>query len=181
MKTGFVREKKRDIQAVDYGARMTLSGIKGSFDTRFWIFIIIMILFTLGNSSDFFVILRAQNLGAPLIQVVLMLVLFNAVYASFSLPMGILSDKLGRKRVIILGWFVYALAYLGFALSSRKVRGGIGMHLGIGITITFTFILFMKISTTFATNGNLNPALASWIPNIIFGIVGLILLRMAQK
>jgi len=114
----FVRERRREGQAVNYGTRMTLSGIKGSFDTRFWIFIVIMILFTLGNSSDFFVILRAQNLGAPCIQVVLMLVLFNAVYASFSLPMGILSDKLGRKRIIILGWFVYALAYLGFALSS---------------------------------------------------------------
>ncbi len=73
------------------------------------------------------------------------------------------------------------LTIIGFALSSRKVRGGIGMHLGMGITITFTFILFMKISTTFATNGNLNPALASWIPNIIFGLIGIILLRIAQK
>jgi len=73
------------------------------------------------------------------------------------------------------------LTIIGFALSSRKVRGGIGMHLGMGITITFTFILFMKISTTFATNGNLDPALASWIPNIIFGLIGIILLRIAQK
>jgi lipopolysaccharide export system permease protein len=55
------------------------------------------------------------------------------------------------------------------------------MHLGMGITITFTFILFMKVSTVFATNGNLSPGLAAWIPNIIFGIIGVILLRLAQK
>ncbi len=97
---------------------LSLSGIKESFDTRFWLFLSIMFVFTLGNSSDFFVILRAQNLGAPLLQVVLMLVLFNVTYASTSLPMGILSDKLGRRRVIIIGWFIYALVYLGFAVTS---------------------------------------------------------------
>jgi MFS family permease len=92
--------------------------VKGSFDTRFWVFLVIMAVFTLGNSSDFFVILRAQNLGAPLLQVVSMLVLFNATYAVTALPMGMLSDRLGRRRVIALGWFIYALVYLGFAVSS---------------------------------------------------------------
>ncbi|MFC2010720.1 MFS transporter [Chloroflexota bacterium] len=115
----FVREKKRE-RAPDSSsqARMSLSGIKGSFDTRFWLFLAIMAVFTLGNSSDFFVILRAQNLGAPLLHVVLMLVLWNAAEALFSLPMGVLSDRLGRRRVIILGWFIYILVYLGFAVSS---------------------------------------------------------------
>ena len=47
-----------------------------------------------------------------------MLVLFNATYAVTSMPMGILSDRLGRRKVIVLGWFIYALVYLGFALSS---------------------------------------------------------------
>ncbi len=88
------------------------------FDTRFRVFLAIMVIFTLGNSSDFFVILRAQNLGAPLIQVVLMLVLLNVTYSAMSLPAGMLSDRLGRRRVIILGWFIYALAYLGFAVAS---------------------------------------------------------------
>ncbi|MBA7686324.1 hypothetical protein ES703_94767 [subsurface metagenome] len=78
-----------------------------------------MAVFTLGNSSDFFVILRAQNLEAPLIHVVLMLVLFNATYATISLPAGMLSDRLGRRRVITLGWFIYALVYLGFAVASE--------------------------------------------------------------
>lgn len=67
-------------------------------------------IFTLGNSSDFFVILREQDIQAPLIQVVAMLVLYNITHAAIALPMGILSDRMGRKRVIIIGWTVYALA-----------------------------------------------------------------------
>ncbi len=91
----------------------------GGFDTRFKLFLIIMAVFTLGNSSDFFVILRAQNLGASVVYVVLMLVLFNITYAATSLPAGVLSDRLGRRRVIAVGWFIYALVYLGFALASE--------------------------------------------------------------
>ena len=92
--------------------------LTSGFDTRFKVFLAIMAVFTLGNSSDFFVILRAHNVEAPLFQVVLMLVLFHATYAVTSLPAGMLSDKLGRRRVITLGWFIYALVYLGFALAS---------------------------------------------------------------
>ena len=77
-----------------------------------------MAVFTLGNSSDFFVILRAQNLQAPLIHVILMLVLLNGTYAAVSLPAGILSDRLGRRRIITLGWLIYTLVYLGFAVVS---------------------------------------------------------------
>jgi lipopolysaccharide export system permease protein len=73
------------------------------------------------------------------------------------------------------------LTLIGVSLSSRKIRGGIGMHLGLGILITFAFILFMRISTVFATVGNLPPVLAAWIPNILFGILGILLLRSAPK
>ncbi len=95
------------------------SRLTAGFDTRFKVFLGIMAVFTLGNSSDFFVILRAQNLEAPLIQIVLMLVLLNITYAAVSLPAGILSDRLGRRRVIAAGWSIYALVYLGFALASE--------------------------------------------------------------
>jgi len=98
---------------------LNLSGLTAGFDTRFKVFLVIMAIFTLGNSSDFFVILRAQNLEISLIQVVLMLVLLNVIEATVSLPAGMLSDRLGRKRVITLGWFIYALVYLGFALASN--------------------------------------------------------------
>jgi len=83
-----------------------------------------MALFTLGNSSDFFLILDAQHVKTPLLQVVLMLVLFNLTYALVSTPMGVLSDKIGRKRVITVGWLIYGLVYLGFALSSSIGRSG---------------------------------------------------------
>jgi MFS family permease len=89
-----------------------------AFGRRFKIFLFIMGLFTLGNSSDFFVILRAQNLGVSVLHITLMLVLFNVTYAAISTPAGMLSDKLGRKRVIAFGWTVYALVYLGFALAT---------------------------------------------------------------
>ncbi len=73
------------------------------------------------------------------------------------------------------------LTLIGVSLSSRKMRGGIGMHLGLGILLTFSFILMMRVSTVFALYGNLSPELAAWIPNIIFGVLGIILLRLAPK
>jgi MFS family permease len=88
------------------------------FSNQFKLYLVIMALFTLGNSSDFFLILDAQHVKTPLVQVVMMLVLFNITYALVSMPMGVLSDKIGRKRVISIGWFIYGLVYLGFALST---------------------------------------------------------------
>jgi MFS family permease len=74
-------------------------------------------VFTLGNSSDFFIVLRAQDLGVNVLEITVMLVLFNLTYALVATPAGILSDKIGRRRVIVVGWTVYALVYLGFAVS----------------------------------------------------------------
>ncbi len=73
------------------------------------------------------------------------------------------------------------LTLIGVALSSRKIRGGIGMHLGLGIAITFSYILFMQISTQFAVFGTLSPLFAVWLPNIIFGILAFYLIRIAPK
>jgi len=76
---------------------------------------------------------------------------------------------------------VLILTLIGAALSSRKVRGGIGMHLGIGITIAFAYILFMQVSKSFAISGSLSPFLAAWIPNFIFSVLGVYLLIKAPK
>jgi len=86
-----------------------------------------------------------------------------------------------KHKRIAFPFATIVLTLIGVSISSRKVRGGIGMHLGLGITITFAFILFLQITTVFATNGNLAPWLSVWIPNFIFTIVGLILLRLAPK
>ncbi|MEA3503576.1 MAG: LptF/LptG family permease, partial [Bacteroidota bacterium] len=73
------------------------------------------------------------------------------------------------------------LTIIGVAISSRKVRGGIGMHLGIGITLTFSYLLFMQISTVFASYGSITPFMAVWIPNIVFAIISFFLLKIAPK
>ena len=73
------------------------------------------------------------------------------------------------------------MTLIGVSLSSRKLRGGIGMHLGLGILLTFAYILLMRITTVFATVGDLPAYIAAWIPNLIFGLIGLYLLRSAPK
>jgi MFS family permease len=141
----FVREKRtagEDRSPYPGGSR---AGLLTGFDKRFRVFLAVMAIFTLGNSSDFFVILRAQNLGAPLIQVVLMLVLFNVTYTAVSLPAGVLSDRLGRRRVIVLGWLAYGLVYLGFAVTSSLslvwlLFAGYGIYYGIVEGVARAFV-----------------------------------------
>ena len=73
------------------------------------------------------------------------------------------------------------LTLIGVSLSSRKVRGGMGMNIGIGLALSALFILFTTLSSTFAINGNMNPLLAVWLPNIIFLTTGLFLYTKAPK
>jgi MFS family permease len=86
---------------------------------RFALFLLIVGIFDLGNSSDAFLVLRAQERGLTVIGVLGMLVTFNLIYALVSTPAGSLSDRIGRRKVIVGGWLVYAAIYLGFALAGR--------------------------------------------------------------
>lgn len=83
----------------------------------FILYLGILLLFTLGNSSDAFLILRANDIGVPVWHVPLLWGLLNAVKVVCGLPAGILSDRLGRKRLIVGGWVLYAAVYGGFAFS----------------------------------------------------------------
>jgi MFS family permease len=115
----FVRERGRRAPATTdselHSAPLPSSiGAKG-FDARFKIFIGLMVVFTLGHFSDAFLILRAQERGNSVFLTLLMLATFNLVYSLVSVPAGVLSDKLGRKAVLLLGWAISMLVYLGFA------------------------------------------------------------------
>ncbi len=92
---------------------------RAGLDRRFLAFLAVIVLFTLGNSSDAFIILRAQERGLSLLQIMAMLLTFNLVYALLSTPFGSLSDRLGRRRLLLAGWLTYSLIYLGFALAQR--------------------------------------------------------------
>ncbi|MFW5792777.1 MAG: LptF/LptG family permease [Bacteroidota bacterium] len=86
-----------------------------------------------------------------------------------------------KHRRIAFPFSTIVLTLIGVALSSRKVKGGIGLHLGIGLALSFSFILFMQITTTFATNGNLPAWLSLWIPNFIYAALGFYLIYKAPK
>jgi MFS family permease len=93
-----------------------LLNLKG-MDRRFKLYLGVVVLFTLGNSSDAFIILRAQERGLSILQIMGMLMTFNLIYSLLSGPAGALSDRIGRRRLILFGWVVYGLIYLGFALA----------------------------------------------------------------
>lgn len=81
-------------------------------------YLVILVLFTLGNSSDAFLLLRAADLGVGAALLPLLWAWFHVVKAGSTLPLGALSDRMDRRRLIIAGWGVYALVYLGFAQAS---------------------------------------------------------------
>ena len=89
--------------------------------------------------------------------------------------------EIEKHKRIAFPFATFVLTIIGVSLASRRDRGGIGLHIGLGMLISFAFILFMQVSLTFATNANLSPMLAMWIPNLLFGALGLYLFRLAPK
>ncbi len=85
----------------------------------FMTFMVITAIFDLGNSSDAFLALRAQERGVSVAGILAMLVMFNLVYTLVSIPAGSLSDRIGRRKLIIGGWLVYAAIYAGFGLAQE--------------------------------------------------------------
>jgi len=88
------------------------------YDRRFLAFVAVTLVFAVGNSSDAFLVLRAEDLGLGATAVVLAYALYNVSYAGLSLPAGIHSDRIGRKPVLIAGFVIFALVYAGFALAN---------------------------------------------------------------
>ncbi|MGV8050128.1 MAG: MFS transporter [Anaerolineaceae bacterium] len=110
----------KEVKVVSETAQ-TKIGFKG-LGKNFVTFMIIVGIFDLGNSSDAFLVLRAQERGMSTLNILIMLAVFNLVYTLISTPAGALSDRLGRRKIIIGGWIVYALIYLGFALAKNATQ-----------------------------------------------------------
>ncbi len=95
---------------------------------------------------------------------------------------GVMDNLLIEKyKRFIYPLSAFVLTLMGVSLSSRKVRGGVGLSLGIGIFLSFAYILFMQFSTMFALKGGLSPLIAVCIPNVIFGLLGYYLMLKAPK
>lgn len=111
------------IAVVQFGVKETKKlrteqlNAKAPLAKSFYWFIAIAGVFAIANSSDAFLILRSQNLGLSIVAIPLAYAVLNVIYGSLSLPAGIISDKLGRIPVITVGWTVYGLCYLGFAVA----------------------------------------------------------------
>lgn len=93
-----------------------------TWDKKFKYFLIIITLFTLGNSSDAFLLLRAKDLGIDIVSIPILWFVLHLSKTIFSVPGGSLSDRIGRRGVMILAWTVYGLVYLGFAFASKAYQ-----------------------------------------------------------
>lgn len=85
-----------------------------------------------------------------------------------------------HKR-IAMSFASFILTIIGVSLSSRKVKGGMGVYLGVGLALSFSYILFQTVSATFAINGNASPILAVWVPNIVYAFIAIYLYTKAPK
>lgn len=94
---------------------------------------------------------------------------------------NIIYAEIEHYRRFAMPFATYILTLIGVSVASRKVRGGIGLHIGFGLLISFSYILLMQFTTTFATYSNLNPLIAVWLPNVVYAFLSLLLLKVAPK
>jgi MFS family permease len=113
----FMRESPVHEQSGSEPPKLSLRG----FDSNFKRFLVVLALFTLSNSSDSFLILRAMNAGVSVAVVPLLWAAHHGTKVLSSLFGGDLSDRLGRKRLIVSGWILYAAVYAGFAFATNQV------------------------------------------------------------
>ena len=107
-----IKEKKNPAADKQKPPRLSLK----AFDWRVKFFILIAALFALGNSSDAFLILRAQQLGISAVMIPVVYLTFNLIYALAGIPAGIAADRFGMKRIILAGFILFAALYYGFAV-----------------------------------------------------------------
>jgi MFS family permease len=114
-------------------------------DKKLQYFLIIAFIFTLGNSSNQFLFLRSKDLGFSAANIILLYFVYNIVYAIVSYPAGVISDKIGRKKILVVGYLFYGIVYLGFAFASTHLSIWIlfalyGLYIGLTEGIEKAFI-----------------------------------------
>ena len=95
------------------------NNIKG-IDRQLWIYLLVVLLFTLGNSSKTFILLRAQSVGFDTMNIILLYFIYNMTASLLSMPLGSLSDRIGRKNLLVPGYLAFSLCYFGFAFASSQ-------------------------------------------------------------
>ena len=93
----------------------------------------------------------------------------------------VVSAKIELYQRLLNPLAIIVMTFIGVGVSSRKTRGGIGVHLAIGIALAFAFIVFMKVSTVYAIFGTLNPFIAVLLPQAVFGVIAVFFIRSAPK
>ena len=89
--------------------------------------------------------------------------------------------EIEKQRRVANPFSAFILTIIGAALASRKIKGGLGLHLGLGLLLSFSYILFMQISTVFAISGNTPPIIAVWIPNLIYSFIAFFVYKWAAR
>ena len=151
---------------------------------QFGVFLAIFTLFAITNSSDVFLILRAQSLGLSKPLIVLAYVLYNVVYMSLSLPAGIVSDRIGRRNVLVTGLALFSLVYVGFAATTSAawvwplflVYGGyIALTDGVAKALVADFVPSESRATAlgaFAAATGVGVLIASVAAGLLWDLIG---------
>jgi MFS family permease len=116
----FGLKEKRPETPVIHTARFDVRSAWAEMPEGFRRYLAVVLLFTLGNSTDAFLLLRAQQLGVPVSLLPAIWVVLHLVKMSFSVPGGIISDRIGRRKVIVAGWIIYAVVYAAFGAADRQ-------------------------------------------------------------
>ena len=140
-------------------------------DPRFRRFLMVMALFTLGNSTDAFLVLRAQSGGMSVVAILVLLAGFNLVYTVLSGPAGALSDRIDRRKVMIAGWLLYAVVYMGFAWADQTWQFAL-LYLLYGAYYALT----AGVAKAFVADLTPDPERRGWAYGAFNGVIGLTLL-----
>lgn len=157
----FVKDVK--LSAKTASLKISLRG----FDRRFKIFLVVAAIFTLGKTSEAFLVLRAQGLGVRAGLIPLLYLSFNIVSAAFSTPAGILADRIGKRKVIIAGYVLFSMIFIGFGVAATPLHawllfGAYGLFVAVNEGIQRAYVATI-----------INPDLKATSYGIYHSVIGL--------